>query len=315
MEPPVPTADPESMEAKKGLNKWGAFDSFSGSGTGTFGFGPLLFHHHVDETPRDPYDTGKLLLNDPISFNPLDAISWAKLDNDPASAATTKQAVGAPRGAGREKKAMDDEQSGYIVASPTSPTTGRIGSDVSKSRASSVAGSSVGNMSRTFSNTSLVSPETSMPQAQGPLRALPGPGPETELKGPEPELLLCLGPHCSARFRTEDGLNAHYQAEHSFKCNWVHCKALRFTSNNDLEWHIKTEHRFVCPIPGCCEMFYPNKKVLDAHLKGEPAAPLAPPPNPSVAGVPRNFQQQKQRRRSKSPSPSLGRRHPQKVRR
>ncbi|KUI60176.1 hypothetical protein VP1G_07427 [Cytospora mali] len=265
------------MEAKKGLNKWGAFDSFSGSGTGTFGFGPLLFHHHVDETPRDPYDTSKLLLNDPISFNPLDAISWAKLDNDPASAATTDQVVEAPRGAGRRKKASDDEHGGYMVASPTSPTTGRTGSDVSKSRASSVAGSSVGNMSRTFSNTSLV-----------------------------------------ARFRTEDGLNAHYQAEHSFKCNWVHCKALRFTSNNDLEWHIKTEHRFVCPIPGCCEMFYPNKKVLDAHLKGEPAAPLAPPlappPNPSVAGI-RNFQQQKQRRRSKSPSPSLGRRHPQKVRR
>lgn len=369
MEPPVPTADPESMDVKKGLNKWGAFDSFSGSGTGTFGFGPLLFHHHVDETPRDPYDTNSLLLNDPISFNPLDAISWARLDDDPAfddgeaavpgggaaaaAATTTDQPAGAPapsqRITSRQNKGMDDEHgSNYVIASPASPATSRIGSDVSGSRASSVGGSSVGNMSRTFSNTSLVTPEnTANSRRPGSLQArkrhrrqakpvqhayqqqqqqqtqppLPPSAPQDEIANampataapstrfqppathpyvlapppqpppiataaapataphpkpppdpqprpdPEPELLLCLGPHCSARFRNEAGLNAHYQAEHSFTCNWVSCKAASFTSNNALVWHVKAEHLLVCPVPGCCEKAYPSKKALDAHLK------------------------------------------------
>ncbi|ROV91867.1 hypothetical protein VMCG_09188 [Cytospora schulzeri] len=370
MEPPVPTADPESMDVKKGLNKWGAFDSFSGSGTGTFGFGPLLFHHHVDETPRDPYDTNKLLLNDPISFNPLDAISWAKLDDDPAfddgqavpvvavsggvgdgaavataaapatAAATNQDAVEAPpqpaasmqQKKKKSKKSRDDDDhvsSNYVVASPASPATSRIGSDVSGSRASSVAGSSVGNMSRTFSNTSLVSPDntSSMSRRPGSLQARkrhrrqakpvqhayqqqqhqqqqlqqppqpphpPSAPSEEEVAtaipahssvpstrfpssaphpnnpdNPEPDLLLCLGPHCSARFRTEAGLNAHYQAEHSFKCDWLSCReaAAVFTSSNALAWHVKAEHLLECPVPGCCGMVYPDKKVLDAHLK------------------------------------------------
>lgn len=84
---------------------------------------------------------------------------------------------------------------------------------------------------------------------------------------PEPELLLCLGPHCSARFRDEDGLNAHYRAEHSFTCNWVSCDAASFRSNNALLWHVKADHLLVCPIPGCCELGFPSKEALDAHLK------------------------------------------------
>lgn len=99
-------------------------------------------------------------------------------------------------------------------------------------------------------------------QPGSPPRPQPQPQP-----GLEPDLLLCLGPHCSARFRTEAALNAHYQAEHSFTCNWVSCKAASFTSNNALVWHVKAEHLLVCPVPGCCEMAYPAKKVLDAHLK------------------------------------------------
>lgn len=387
------------MDVKKGLNKWGAFDSFSGSGTGTFGFGPLLFHHHVDETPRDPYDTNKLMLNDPISFNPLDAISWARLDDSPpfddgeaatlaatvpgggggGPATTPSQAVEVPPSppvqsatTSREIKSRDDDRGSgnYVVASPASPANSRMGSDVSGSRASSVAGSSVGNMSRTFSKTSLVTPDnTSVPRGPGSLQArkrhrrqakpvkhaydkqqdqqqqqqlqphpssapppqgevaaamicpptstapptrflpsashpyvlppppplpptaaavapaaaappplpppiqathpkppLPPPGPHAE-PDPEPDLLLCLGPHCSARFPTEAGLNAHYQAEHSFACSWASCKAATFTSNNALVWHVKAEHLLVCPVPGCCGMAYPSKKVLDAHLK------------------------------------------------
>lgn len=381
------------MEAKQGLNKWGAFDSLSGSGTGTFGFGPLLFHH-VDETPRDPYDTTNMMLNDPISFNPMSAISWARLDKSPDSLdelegdhpAAAQQpditiAAAARAGAGGSSGRRRDESSGHVgyadspastAASPRHGSGASYASDVSESRTSSVAGSSVGNISRTFSDTSLVSPEmerstagappaftsrsssrtpNSLPgqqqqqqeqqqqrqgrqpeatvqygtrQPQQPAyptqqrpssrsptsqRALPShqpyssqsythprpqqqaqpsnrhrhqqqqqqqrqqqtPSPTTPLPAPQAattDLLLCLGPHCSARFPTEQELAAHYRTEHAFTCSWASCSAASFTSSNALAWHVNAEHLLVCPVPGCCGgAVFGTKRALDVHMK------------------------------------------------
>lgn len=392
---PVPAADPDSMEAKKGLNKWGAFDSFSGSGTGTFGFGPLLFHH-VDETPRDPYDTTNMMLNDPISFNPMSAISWARLDDSPESvdellgdhaASTQQRQRGTAAGNGGSRHdASSSSYVGYVdspASTPASPRPGggggdggSYGSDASESRTSSVAGSSVGNISRTFSDTSLVGrdterstasaqpaypspsssraahtpqtqrqheqqqvyssqppppsnqnpaayraiasqqpypsrsythprpqehrhhhqqqpssrsypppqqrqqqqrapmPQTTLPPHQAP--PLPPPPPPiaappaaatTTATTTTTDLLLCLGPHCSARFPTEAELAAHYRAEHAFTCTWTSCAAPSFTSSNALAWHVNAEHLLVCPVPGCCGAAYASKRALEGHLK------------------------------------------------
>ncbi|KAJ4387533.1 hypothetical protein N0V93_008128 [Gnomoniopsis smithogilvyi] len=97
---PVPTIDLEMMPATQGLNEWGAF---TGGGIcsdylGTFGLGPLLLRHgRVDDeagtgrttgttprslTGRDLVEMERLLRNDPVSFNPMQAISWARLDEN-----------------------------------------------------------------------------------------------------------------------------------------------------------------------------------------------------------------------------------------
>lgn len=395
----VPSADPDSMEAKKALNKWGALDSLSGSGTGTFGFGPLLFHH-VDETPRDPYDTTNMMLNDPISFNPMSAISWARLDESPdsvdeldADQSSTAQkpdiAVAATAAAGTGGSSRQDGSSsshaGYVDSPASTPASPRHGSgasyasDVSGSRTSSVAGSSVGNISRTFSDTSLVSPDTerssagvppaftSPPSSRTPhphpsqqqqrqgsqaevpvqyrthqsqqqqqayptqkptssksptshrapaghqpytsesythtrpqqhaqhsnrhrhqqqqqqqqqtsqarqpqqpqpqLQQAPAPPPSLPAHQATTDFLLCLGPHCSARFPTEQELAAHYRAEHAFTCTWTSCSAASFTSSNALAWHVNAEHYLVCPVPGCCGAMFASKRALDGHLK------------------------------------------------
>lgn len=385
----VPSADPDVMEAKKGLNKWGAFDSLSGSGTGTFGFGPLLFHH-VDETPRDPYDTTNMMLNDPISFNPMSAISWARLDESPDSvdelegdlSSAARQpdmaiAAAAAAGAGGSRRDGSSSRAGYVdspastTASPRHGSGASYTSDVSDSRTSSVAGSSVGNISRTFSDTSLVSPDTERSTAAAPTafashsssrapNPLAGqqqqhqqqqqqqlgrqteasaqygthqppsnrssasnratashqpyssqsyaqtrpqqqtqtsnrhrhqqrqqqqstqsrpqqqqqqqpPAPTTSLPAQQApattDLLLCLGPHCSARFPTEQELAAHYRAEHAFTCTWTSCSAASFTSSNALAWHVNAEHLLMCPVPGCCGATFGSKRALDGHLK------------------------------------------------
>ncbi|KAK7731840.1 hypothetical protein SLS63_005135 [Diaporthe eres] len=389
----VPSADPDVMEAKKGLNKWGAFDSLSGSGTGTFGFGPLLFHH-VDETPRDPYDTTNMMLNDPISFNPMSAISWARLDESPDSvdelegdiSSAARQpdmaiAAAASAGAGGGRRDGSSSRGGYVdspastTASPQHGSGASYTSDVSDSRTSSVAGSSVGNISRTFSDTSLVSPDTERSTAPAPTAftspsssRAPNPlagqqqqqqqqqqqhqqlgrqteasvqygtqqppsnrssasnratanhqpyssqsyahtrpqqqaqssnrhrhqqtqqstqsRPQQQQQQRQPQqpqaptaslpaqqtpattdLLLCLGPHCSARFPTEQELAAHYRAEHAFTCTWTSCSAASFTSSNALAWHVNAEHLLTCPVPGCCGATFGSKRALDGHLK------------------------------------------------
>lgn len=124
----VPDLDPEAMPAKRGLNEWGAFNGGGGSGTtgasagSTFGFGPLLFHHagieqQIGDEPdslqlptqkkmgmeMDSFEMDQLLLNDPISFNPMQAISWAKLDDE--SLDETSQT-------GRSAYAVDSGRSG-----------------------------------------------------------------------------------------------------------------------------------------------------------------------------------------------------------
>jgi hypothetical protein len=393
----VPSADPDVMEAKKGLNKWGAFDSLSGSGTGTFGFGPLLFHH-VDETPRDPYDTSNMMLNDPISFNPMSAISWARLDDSPESAdeldgdrrSTAQQSdTAAAAGSSGSRQDGSSSHAGYVdspastTASPRHGSGASYASDVSGSRTSSVAGSSVGNISRTFSDTSLVSPDTerstagvppaftsppssrtphpppaqqqqkqqgsqaevpaqyrthqpqqqaypaqNTPQSRSPTsqRAatshLPYPSESFTHTRPEQQsqhssqhrngqqqqlqqqqssqsrqqqqllqqglglglltslpahqtttttdLLLCLGPHCSARFPTEQQLAAHYRAEHAFTCTWTTCSAASFTSHNALTWHVKAEHLLICPVPGCCGAMFGRLVHHSCSLNGPP---------------------------------------------
>lgn len=86
------------MPAKRGLNEWGAFTGGGNmaSKSGIFGLGPLLFRHgraHNAETTtskeasspltgRDLVEMDRLQRSDPVSFNPMRAISWAKLDGD-----------------------------------------------------------------------------------------------------------------------------------------------------------------------------------------------------------------------------------------
>lgn len=143
---PVPAVDPETMPAKQGLNDWGAFsggaspgDSAAGS---MFGFGPLLFHHidseqsanetcpsqtqEKDQIAReaDAFEMDRLLLNDPISFNPLQAISWAKLDHDTAKG---KRKAGSP--ASTELRGDEDGGSGAEFQQPAD--TGGFGVDAS----------------------------------------------------------------------------------------------------------------------------------------------------------------------------------------
>lgn len=82
-----------------------------------------------------------------------------------------------------------------------------------------------------------------------------------------PDVFLCLGPYCSARFPTEAELNAHYRAEHSLACSWATCGAAGFTSNNALVWHVKAEHLLLCPLPGCCDRVFASKRALDGHVR------------------------------------------------
>ncbi|KAG8156355.1 hypothetical protein KVR01_013807 [Diaporthe batatas] len=308
----VPSADPDAMEAKKGLNKWGAFDSLSGSGTGTFGFGPLLFHH-VDETPRDPYDTTNMMLNDPISFNPMSAISWARLDESPESidelegdhSSTAQQSDTAPssaraaagaRGSSSRHDGGTTGRAGYVdspastAASPRHGSGASYASDVSGSRTSSVAGSSVGNISRTFSDTSLVSPDTERSSAPVPSAFTTPPssrtphpppgqqqqkqqgGSQAEFPGQyraqqPPQQKQQVYQTQNARFPTEEELAAHYRAEHAFTCTWASCPAVSFTSRNALDWHVNAEHYLVCPVPGCCGATFGSKRALEGHLK------------------------------------------------
>lgn len=113
--------DPEAMDAKKGLNEWGAFGGTSGgcastatAASGPFGFGPLLFHNNSSGGDSvsgssdgekmgcgDPFEMDQLLLRDPLSFNPLQAVSWAKLDDGEAMEEEDGEE------AGRESTPMD----------------------------------------------------------------------------------------------------------------------------------------------------------------------------------------------------------------
>lgn len=98
---PVPTADPEAMPAKQSLNEWGAFTSgsYSSSGSGALGLGPLLSRHAggggggsaanergtptpTPLTGRDLVEMDRVWRNDPVSFHPMQAIAWARLDED-----------------------------------------------------------------------------------------------------------------------------------------------------------------------------------------------------------------------------------------
>lgn len=119
---PVPSMDPETLPATQGLNEWGAFTGAGGnisSNSGTFGLGPLLFRQGcVEETEtattttegmmspplsgRDLVEKDRLLRNDPVSFNPMQAISWAQLDEDVVEKATPPQPEKEAKGGGKE---------------------------------------------------------------------------------------------------------------------------------------------------------------------------------------------------------------------
>lgn len=439
--------DPEAMDAKKGLNEWGAFggggSGGGAGGPGTFGFG--LFHHHgtggdsgssedEDKTPststvsRDPFEIDQLLMGDPISFNPLQAISWAKLDDEPmeedeggvggrsetmadmdvecgnrfidyspeqaagdtsgfqqvrhgdypvhkigcspatSTGSTMMSGEAVQRGRTRNSPyggyAADHSPNGNVsqtrstvtlssqTTEPTDvynnssdnnstvvpavlPPTGRV----SETKGSHGTGSRQQNRERrqrhrqpretkkssgahvvttisapaaqhSYPNdpyqqqnyafpppppppsfASLLPPAFHQPPAvfqpelQYQQQALLPPPPPSPAYGsyaiakpcPPPGqqqqqqqqqlLLLCLAPNCSARFRCEPELNAHYRAEHSFMCNWASCKSASFTSNNALVWHVKAEHLLLCPVPGCCDRVFSSKKALDGHVR------------------------------------------------
>lgn len=430
-----PVGDPEAMDAKKGLNEWGAFGG-GGSGTGaggpgTFGFG--LFHHHGvggdsgsseddEKTPctstasRDPFEIHQLLMGDPISFNPLQAISWAKLDDEPmaedgsgmggrsATSTDTNVEYGTVRAArttsGFQQVCHSEHPAQRVVSSPTTSTSSAMMSAEAVQRgtarnspygAYAADHSPVGNVSQTLSAVTLSSrtPEVTnvynnssgknstvvpavLPAAgrvsetkgshstgsrqqnrerrqrhrqpretkkssgahaattisvptpqhsysndpyQRQEHAFPPPPPPSFASSLQPvfsqppavfqqelqyqqqalppppapaygnyaiseshpppglqqqqqqQLLLCLAPSCSARFRSEPELNAHYRAEHSFMCNWASCKSVSFTSNNALVWHVKAEHLLLCPVPGCCDRVFASKKALDGHVR------------------------------------------------
>lgn len=474
---PLPVEDPEEANAKKGLNEWGAFGGgeSGGSGTGTFGFGPLLFHHHgiggrgggnggdsggvsddektqtTSEVSRDPFEMDQLLMGDPISFNPLQAISWATLDEEPLEEDVDAHGVNGgkrrlpsgptvgidvesdsysdypPDQAARYTSGFQQVSSSHgnfsghnVGGSPTSTSfTTMMSSEVGQLRRRGTSRnspyrptypadhSSIGNVSQTLSAVTL-SPQTpeptdvyntsnnkksvapavvppapagrvseqkvshgtgsrqqhrerrqrhrqpretkknsahpsvavpTVPMVSHPYTpndsyqrqeyAFPPPPPPpfpssspsssslqpqfhhssaisqsevqqyqqppppppplpphsaygtyaiTEPYPPPPPpppgqqqqqspFLLCLAPNCSARFRCEPELNAHYRTEHAFTCNWASCKSASFTSNNALVWHVKAEHLLLCPVPGCCDRVFATKKALDGHVR------------------------------------------------
>lgn len=119
----VRAVDPETMSAKQGLNEWGAFtgggSTFSDSGT--FGLGPLLLRQAVGDevedatsnvasslplTGRDLVEMDRLLRNDPVSFNPMQAISWARLDDDVMEEAPPQTQKGVPKATGNGKAVL-----------------------------------------------------------------------------------------------------------------------------------------------------------------------------------------------------------------
>jgi hypothetical protein len=296
----VPSADPDTMEAKKGLNKWGAFDSLSGSGTGTFGFGPLLFHH-VDETPRDPYDTTNMMLNDPISFNPMSAISWAKLDDGPDSAdeldgdrsstAQQSDSAAAAVGTSGSRQGGSSSHAGYVDSPASTPASPRHGSgasytsDVSGSRTSSVAGSSVGNISRTFSDTSLVSPDTDRSTTGIPPAFRPSPpssrtphppsGHQQQQKqyGSQPEVPVQYRTH-QPQQQANPAQNPHRAAANQqpfpemtdfLLCLGPYCSA-RFPTEQELAAHYRAEHAFTCSWPSCSATSFTSSNALAWHI-------------------------------------------------
>ncbi|KAJ4421903.1 hypothetical protein N0V82_003400 [Gnomoniopsis sp. IMI 355080] len=194
---PTPAMDPETLPATQGLNEWGAFTGGSkSSNSGTFGLGPLLFRHGgVEETEtatkrgaspplsgRDLVEMDRLLRNDPVSFNPMQAISWAKLNEDAVEKATPPQRekelrVRGQGNAASLRKGVSEAEYEQGVSSPgpseRSRQSGRDGhamysttttKDTSSSTSTSKdieqrysentkpAPSLVGNMARTFSN-------------------------------------------------------------------------------------------------------------------------------------------------------------------
>lgn len=201
---PIPTVDPESMPAKQGLNEWGAFTggtptSSLGAG-GTFGFGPLLFHAGGEQVgddietlldsnrqekmtrETDVFEMDRLLQNDPISFNPLQAISWARLDDAPtdergldfATAQSHRSGQASPptdrcSTASGNSQHANSEQVGQHVSKQLNPASKNTQQRNKKQVSYAVASGSdyvepspspVGTMSKTFSAVSLQAPDT-----------------------------------------------------------------------------------------------------------------------------------------------------------
>lgn len=138
---PAPTFDPAVLPVAQGLNAWGAFTGgsvASDSLSGTFGIGPLLIRHgHADVTEmptkgasppltgRDLVEMDRLLRKDPVSFNPMHAISWARLDEDVVEESTKplqreKESMGTgPGHAGSLQNAHDEFEYQQGVSSAT----------------------------------------------------------------------------------------------------------------------------------------------------------------------------------------------------
>lgn len=235
--------DPKAIPGEPGLHEGSAFAGAGGGGSGgggggaggTFGLGPLLFHaggeHGSDEdlveevgsghTPTqqqqqarpqqttrkmDFFEMDRLLQSDPISFNPLHAISWANLDDAPMDdrgdlASADVGARGDRSGSRKGSSSQPDTRRGSLESGLVASAKPRRGSRDDCVGPSYHAGrgadraepspSPVGTMARTFSAVRLQTPDVAA--ADGRSRFVPPPPPQPQQQPPP-----SLPPHASA---------------------------------------------------------------------------------------------------------------------
>ncbi|KAH8174929.1 hypothetical protein LIA77_06348 [Sarocladium implicatum] len=81
-----------------------------------------------------------------------------------------------------------------------------------------------------------------------------------------PSSMICLGPHCSEAFPSEEELENHIRTMHTHTCKWVGCSHPSFASQEGLVWHVEAEHLLVCPCRGCDESGFEDSRLLRNHI-------------------------------------------------
>ncbi|KEY65411.1 hypothetical protein S7711_04309 [Stachybotrys chartarum IBT 7711] len=79
--------------------------------------------------------------------------------------------------------------------------------------------------------------------------------------------LLCLGPQCDQKFKSEQELRTHVETIHKHSCSWAGCDQASFPSRDRLVWHVNVEHLLVCPVSGCKEASsFESARMLRSHI-------------------------------------------------